>query len=50
MKLGKYFTACAKINSKWTKDPNVGAKTRQHLGGNIGDKFSQLWTYLTVDS
>lgn len=42
MKLDKYFTLSEQIDSKWIKDSNVGAKTRQYLGGNIGDNFHNL--------
>jgi len=43
MKLDPYHTSCIKINSKWTINLNVEAKTiKKILEGNIGINLHDL--------
>ena len=42
MTLDPYLMPSPKINSKWVKDLNLGAKTGKHLERNIGEKLQDL--------
>ena len=44
-----YLTTCTKINSKWIKDLNLSAKTKEPVEEHIGKTFIRLnWAIIAL--